>query len=84
MHGHVRRLESFGAFIGIDNTSVSALLHISNISSIHINQIEVGGPSAEHLAHINSRIRAKRACNAHCTEPSKLAQPLFTIEQCPD
>ena len=40
--GHVRRLESFGAFIGIDGTSVSALLHISNISSVHVNQIEVG------------------------------------------
>ena len=42
IHGYVRRLESFGAFIGIDGTSVSALLHISNISSIHVNQIEVG------------------------------------------
>lgn len=42
VHGYVRRLESFGAFIGIDGTSISALLHISNISSVHVNQIEVG------------------------------------------
>lgn len=40
VHGYVRRLESFGAFIGIDGTSISALLHISNISSVHVNQIE--------------------------------------------
>jgi len=38
--GTVRRVEDFGCFVGIDGTSMSALLHISNISNGHLDFVE--------------------------------------------
>lgn len=38
--GTIRRMQPFGAFVGIDNTNVSGLLHISNISRQHFEYIE--------------------------------------------
>ncbi|KAI7835393.1 hypothetical protein COHA_010703 [Chlorella ohadii] len=34
--GTVRRIEPFGVFVGINNTRISGLLHISNVSRQHI------------------------------------------------
>lgn len=39
--GKVRKIEAFGAFVGIEGTRVSALLHISNISNRHVTMAEV-------------------------------------------
>lgn len=39
--GTVRRVEPFGVFVGIDNTRVSGLLHISNVSRQHIESVQV-------------------------------------------
>lgn len=39
--GTVRRIEPFGVFVGIDNTRVSGLLHISNVSRQHIESVQV-------------------------------------------
>ncbi len=47
--GSVRRIESFGLFLGLDNLRVSGLLHISNMSRAHVED-----PSA--------RPRAPRHC----------------------
>ena len=47
--GHVRRVEPFGLFIGLDKLRMSALLHISNMSRAHVADPEVracGGLSA--------------------------------------
>ena len=41
MWGTVRRVESYGAFVGIDGTRLSGLLHISCISRSHIDNVEV-------------------------------------------
>ncbi|KAL4450617.1 hypothetical protein ABPG77_000973 [Micractinium sp. CCAP 211/92] len=38
--GTVRRIEPFGVFVGIDNTRVSGLLHISNVSRQHIESVQ--------------------------------------------
>ena len=43
--GTVRRVESYGVFVGIDGTRLSGLLHISCISRSHIESVEVA-PSA--------------------------------------
>ena len=43
--GTVRRIEPFGAFIGINNTRISGLLHISNVSRQHIDTVEVRSSS---------------------------------------
>ena len=42
--GTVRRVESYGVFVGIDGTRLSGLLHISCISRSHIESVEVGAP----------------------------------------
>ena len=39
--GHVRRVEPFGLFIGLDKLRMSALLHISNMSRAHVADPEV-------------------------------------------
>lgn len=41
--GSVRRIEPFGVFVGINNTRVSGLLHISNVSRQHIETVQVSG-----------------------------------------
>ena len=41
--GTVRRIEPFGVFVGINNTRVSGLLHISNLSRQHVDSVQVGG-----------------------------------------
>ncbi len=41
MWGTVRRVESYGVFVGIDGTRLSGLLHISCISRSHIESVEV-------------------------------------------
>jgi ribosomal protein S1 len=38
--GHVRRIENYGAFVGIDNTNVSAMLHVSNISWDRVDSVD--------------------------------------------
>lgn len=38
--GVVRRIEAFGVFVGINNTRVSGLLHISNVSRGHIESVQ--------------------------------------------
>ncbi|EFN51854.1 hypothetical protein CHLNCDRAFT_139746 [Chlorella variabilis] len=38
--GSVRRIEPFGVFVGINNTRVSGLLHISNVSRQHIETVQ--------------------------------------------
>lgn len=43
--GTVRRIEPFGVFIGINNTRVSGLLHISNVSRQHIETVQASGGS---------------------------------------
>jgi len=35
------QLQKFGAFVGIDNTQMSALLHISNVSQGHLDHVQV-------------------------------------------
>lgn len=39
--GTVRRIEPFGVFVGINNTRISGLLHISNVSRQHIDSVHV-------------------------------------------
>ena len=39
--GRVRKLERFGAFVGLEGARVSGLIHISNISNTHIDGPEV-------------------------------------------
>ena len=46
--GFVRRIESYGALIGLDNTRISGLLHISLVSRAHVEDIYVSAPL--HLA----------------------------------
>lgn len=41
MWGEVRRIEEFGAFIGLDGTRISGLLHISNISRSRVETVDV-------------------------------------------
>ena len=41
MWGEVRRIEEFGAFIGLDGTRISGLLHISNISRARVETVAV-------------------------------------------
>jgi hypothetical protein len=38
--GTVRRIEPFGVFVGINNTRISGLLHISNVSRRHIDTVD--------------------------------------------
>ncbi|GMH40203.1 hypothetical protein BSKO_08107 [Bryopsis sp. KO-2023] len=38
--GTVRRMQEWGAFVGIDDTQMSCLLHISNISQAIVNDIQ--------------------------------------------
>lgn len=38
--GTVRRIEHFGVFVGINNTRVSGLLHISNVSRQHVDTVQ--------------------------------------------
>jgi len=40
IHGKIRKIEKFGAFVGIEGTRASALLHISNISGEHVDHPE--------------------------------------------
>jgi len=40
VEGTVRRIESFGVFIGIDGTKHSGLLHISNMSRQHVDRAD--------------------------------------------
>ena len=46
MWGEVRRIEDFGAFIGLDGTRISGLLHISNISRSRVETVSVSIPCA--------------------------------------
>lgn len=41
MWGEVRRIEEFGAFVGLDGTRISGLLHISNISRARVESVHV-------------------------------------------
>lgn len=41
VHGRVRRIEDYGVFVGIDGTRMSGLLHISNISRVHVEDPRV-------------------------------------------
>lgn len=41
MWGSVRRLEPYGALIGIEDTRISGLLHISRVSRAHVDDIFV-------------------------------------------
>lgn len=41
MWGEVRRIEEFGAFIGLEGTRISGLLHISNISRARVESVQV-------------------------------------------
>ncbi len=41
MWGTVRRIESFGVFVGIDGTKLSGLLHISNTSRQRVGYPDV-------------------------------------------
>jgi predicted RNA-binding protein with RPS1 domain len=41
VRGKVRRVESFGAFVGIEGTRTSGLLHISNVSRQHVQDLTV-------------------------------------------
>lgn len=41
MWGEVRRIEEFGAFIGLEGTRISGLLHISNISRSRVETVDV-------------------------------------------
>ncbi len=50
--GSVRRIESFGLFLGLDNLRVSGLLHISNMSRAHVED-----PSARPRAPLPSCAR---------------------------
>lgn len=42
MWGTVRRVETYGVFVGVDGTRFSGLLHISCISKAHVEAVEVG------------------------------------------
>jgi predicted RNA-binding protein with RPS1 domain len=41
VNGVVRRVEPYGAFVGLDGMKVSGLLHISNISRTHVENVSV-------------------------------------------
>ena len=41
MWGEVRRVEEFGAFVGLDGTRISGLLHVSNISRSRVESVAV-------------------------------------------
>lgn len=43
--GTVRRIEPFGVFVGINNTRISGLLHISNVSRQHIDTVQASHTS---------------------------------------
>jgi small subunit ribosomal protein S1 len=38
--GHIRRIESYGAFVGIADSHVSGMLHVSNISWERVRAVE--------------------------------------------
>ena len=40
MTGYVRRIEDFGAFVGLEGTRMSALLHVSNVSRRRFDYLE--------------------------------------------
>ncbi|KAL3141011.1 hypothetical protein ABBQ32_005525 [Trebouxia sp. C0010 RCD-2024] len=40
MWGEVRRIEEFGAFVGLEGTRISGLLHISNISRARVESVD--------------------------------------------
>mmetsp|Transcript_10058 Transcript_10058/g.28856 ORF Transcript_10058/g.28856 Transcript_10058/m.28856 type:complete len:491 (-) Transcript_10058:509-1981(-) len=40
IHGTVRMIKPYGAFVGIDGTNLSALLHISNMSQAHVVDVQ--------------------------------------------
>ena len=44
MWGEVRRIEEFGAFVGLDGPRISGLLHISNISRSRVETVDVSSP----------------------------------------
>ena len=41
MWGEVRRVEEFGAFVGLEGTRISGLLHVSNISRSRVESVAV-------------------------------------------
>ncbi len=41
MWGEVRRVEEFGAFVGLEGTRISGLLHVSNISRSRVESVSV-------------------------------------------
>ena len=41
MWGEIRRIEEFGAFVGLEGTRISGLLHISNISRARVESVQV-------------------------------------------
>lgn len=48
MWGEIRRIEEFGAFVGLDGTRISGLLHISNISRSRVETVDVS-PLAQYV-----------------------------------
>ena len=40
MTGSVRRIETYGAYVGIDGTTSSGLLHVSNLSGRYIETVD--------------------------------------------
>ncbi len=65
--GSVRRIESFGLFLGLDNLRVSGLLHISNMSRAHVED-----PSARPRAPLPSC--ARRVGSQGAAEPGSTRQ----------
>lgn len=51
MWGEIRRVEEFGAFVGLEGTRISGLLHISNISRARVESVAVSDTLLHHLLH---------------------------------
>lgn len=53
MWGEVRRIEEFGAFVGLEGTRISGLLHISNISRARVESVHVRPSSTPEIYSSN-------------------------------
>lgn len=41
VHGHVKKIEDYGLFIGLDDSKVSGLCHKSEVSRCRVNGLEL-------------------------------------------
>ena len=73
--GKVRRVEIYGAFIGIDDTYVSGLLHVTNTSNMHVDNMFVSIGLAHHrMSSAFRNLEFERAVFQRTTKPGMQPQ----------